>query len=152
MTIWHSYVRAEKRLSQFLQKKAPRLLCFAYALIYLWYGILKVAGISPVEELVERATSWIFTHEFVVTLGIWEICIGLFLICPRLRRWGLWLLFLQFPGTFMPLITNPEDCFTLIPFGLTLEGQYIFKNLILFSGGLVLIGTLHPQPEKEHVT
>lgn len=116
-------------------------------IIYLWYGALKVFGISPVEELVIRATDWVFSHEFVMFLGVWEVLIGLFLMIKKCRRVGIFLLFTQFPGTFLPLFTNPEDCFTSFPFGLTLEGQYIFKNLILIAVGLYLISTLHDKRE-----
>lgn len=143
--IKEKYFTIEKKVSHTLRRWGPQLLFGAYGIIFIWYGLLKIVGISPVEELVERATNWFFTHEFVITLGIWEVCIGVFLFIPKLRRLGLLLLFLQFPGTFMPLFTNPEDCFTVFPFGLTLEGQYIFKNLILISGGLVMIGNLHQE-------
>lgn len=117
--------------------------------IYLWYGMLKVLGISPVEELVYHATHWLGTHQFVIFLGFWEVAIGLFLIIKRFNRLGLLLLFLQFPGTFLPLFLNPEDCFTIFPFGLTLEGQYIFKNLVLISVGFVLVGSLHPRVSEK---
>ena len=47
------------------------------------------------------------------------------------------------PGTFLPLVLLPEICFTNFPFGLTLEGQYIIKNLIIISAGLVIGGTVN---------
>jgi uncharacterized membrane protein YkgB len=46
------------------------------------------------------------------------------------------------PGTFLPLILLPEVCFTSFPFGLTLEGQYIVKNLIIISAALVVGSTV----------
>lgn len=125
-----------------MQGKAITLLRLSMGIIYFWYGILKIIGISPVEELVFKATHWIGTHHFVMFLGFYEVLIGLFLAIKKFLRLGLILLFLQFPGTFLPLFFNPEDCFTFIPFGLTLEGQYIFKNLILISAGLVLISSI----------
>ena len=145
MTKWQRYLEKEQTFISFLQRQSGKWLFYAYGIVYFWYGLLKIVGISPVEELVIRATHWIFSHEFVILLDIWEVALGLFLMLPRLRRLGLLLLFLQFPGTFLPLFTNPEDCFTFFPFGLTLEGQYIFKNLILIAGGLVLISHLKPK-------
>ena len=47
------------------------------------------------------------------------------------------------PGTFLPLVLLPEVCFNNFPFGLTLEGQYIVKNLIIISSSLVVGGTLN---------
>ena len=66
---------------------------------------------------------------------------------PNLHRFPLpslaiALLFLQMPGTFLPLVLLPEVCFTNAPFGLTLEGQYIIKNLTLISAGIVVGGTV----------
>ena len=146
--LWDKYLGVEIALSQFLRRRAISCLRYSMGTIYLWYGLLKVLGISPVEELVFHATQWIGTHYFVISLGVWEAVIGLFLILRKFNRIGLLLLFLQFPGTFLPLILNPEDCFTIFPYGLTLEGQYIFKNLVLISAGLVLLGSLHPSKKE----
>ena len=46
------------------------------------------------------------------------------------------------PGTFLPLILLPEVCFTSFPFGLTVEGQYIIKNLIIISAAIVVGSTV----------
>jgi hypothetical protein len=45
---------------------------------------------------------------------------------------------LHMPGTASPLLLNPEAVWTVFPFGLTLEGQYIIKNLILVSAAVVV--------------
>ena len=137
------YLHWEKKLSLFLKNRSITLLRFALALIFFWFGLLKVLGISPAEEMVRHATNWAGVHHFVTLLGVWEMAIGVFLAIRPLIRVGLVLMFLQFPGTFLPLFINPEDCFTYFPYGLTLEGQYIMKNLILISAGLVIIGSLH---------
>jgi hypothetical protein len=42
------------------------------------------------------------------------------------------------PGTFLPLILLPEQCFKVFPFVLTLEGQYIVKNLVIIGAALVI--------------
>ncbi len=68
--------------------------------------------------------------------------IGLFLCFKPLLRIAILLLFLQMPGTFLPLILFPEVCFENFPLELTMEGQYIIKNLILISAAIVVGGTL----------
>ncbi|HMB93678.1 MAG TPA: hypothetical protein VKP65_22695, partial [Rhodothermales bacterium] len=50
---------------------------------------------------------------------------------------------------FLPLVLLPEMCFNTDPLGLTFEGQYILKNLILVSGALVVGGTLAPRERHE---
>jgi uncharacterized membrane protein YkgB len=138
------YLKAEMKLSCFFKIWGVICLRYSLALIYFWYGLLKVLGISPVEALVQETTRWTQIHPFVVYLGIWEMAIGICMCSKKFCRFGLLLLFLQFPGTFLPLFLSPEQCFTHFPYGLTFEGQYIFKNLILVASGLVLIGNLRP--------
>jgi len=132
------------RFTPFIKGNAISILFIAFGIDYIWFGALKIFGLSPVEELVKRATAWAFSHQFVIFLGFWEVFIGGFLILKKFRKIGLFLLFLQFPGTFLPLITNLSDCFASFPFVLTLEGQYIFKNLILIGASLVLYAHLSP--------
>jgi hypothetical protein len=55
---------------------------------------------------------------------------------------SLLLLFLQVAGTALPLVILPEAVWTAFPYGLTLEGQYIIKNLVLIGAALVLGGTV----------
>jgi hypothetical protein len=55
-------------------------------------------------------------------------------------RWGVVLLFLHMPGTLLPLITLRDETFVRFPFALSLEGQYIIKNLVLITAGIVLGG------------
>ena len=43
----------------------------------------------------------------------------------------------------------PEVCFTQIPWGLTLEGQYIVKNAVLIGAALVVGGTIRNPTETE---
>jgi uncharacterized membrane protein YkgB len=53
------------------------------------------------------------------------------------------------PGTLLPLVLLPEVCFTQIPWGLTLEGQYIIKNAVLIGAGLVVGGTVRKRSNPE---
>jgi uncharacterized membrane protein YkgB len=71
------------------------------------------------------------------------VAIGITMYYKPLIRVSIFLLFIQMPGTFLPLVLLPEVCFTKFPFGLTLEGQYIIKNLIIISSALVIGGTLN---------
>tara|TARA_Y100001936_G_C15681776_1_gene461457 strand:- start:46 stop:426 length:381 start_codon:yes stop_codon:yes gene_type:complete len=112
-------------------------------MIFIWFGLLKPLGISPAQELVENTVYWFDDKAtFVNFLGWWEVVIG-FTMCVRpLIRISIFLLFLQMPGTFLPLVLLPEVCFTDFPYGLTLEGQYIVKNMIIISSALVIGGTV----------
>ena len=112
-------------------------------IIFLWFGMLKFfPGLSPAEELVRNTVYFMDPDIFIPMLACWESLIGIGLITGKFMRITLLLLFLQMPGTALPLIILPEQVWTSFPFGLTLEGQYIVKNLVLIGAGLVLGGTV----------
>jgi uncharacterized membrane protein YkgB len=119
------------------------------ALVFIWFGILKPFHLSPAQELVERTVVWFPAEIFVPILGWWEVAIGVGLLFRPLIRAAIFLLLLQMPGTMLPLVLLPDVCFSQLPFGLTLEGQYIVKNLILISAALVVGGTVRHWEARE---
>jgi hypothetical protein len=64
------------------------------------------------------------------------------LIAGKFMRVTLLLLFVQMVGTMTPIFLFPAEVFTRIPYAPTLEGQYIFKNLVLISAGIVIGATV----------
>jgi uncharacterized membrane protein YphA (DoxX/SURF4 family) len=78
----------------------------------------------------------------VPVLAAWECAIGLGLMFGLLMRGTLLLLFVQMLGTIMPIFFFPNEVFTRVPYAPTLEGQYIIKNLVLVSAGLVIGATV----------
>ena len=130
-------------ITKFMSKWGITFLRYSLGLIYIWFGILKPFGLSPAQELVENTVYWFDNPKtFVPILGWWEVVIGLTMCIKPLIRVSIFLLFIQMPGTFLPLILLPEVCFNNFPFGLTLEGQYIVKNLIIISAALVVGSTV----------
>jgi uncharacterized membrane protein YkgB len=111
-------------------------------LVFIWFGLLKPLGLSPAEDLLAKTVYW-WTPEIVVpALGWWEVAIGVTFLIPQLTRVAIFLLVVQMPGTFLPLVLLPDVCFTVFPFGLTLEGQYIVKNLVIIGAALVIGSTV----------
>lgn len=135
----------DRRIAGWMQRYGMRFLRVSLAVIFIWFGILKPLGMSPAEHLVRNTVYWFDPDIFVPILGMWEVAIGVGLLFRPLLRFAILLLFLQMPGTFLPLVLLPSVCFTRIPFGLTLEGQYIIKNLILIAAALVVGGTVRQQ-------
>lgn len=128
----------------FLNKHSLAILRVSLAVIFIWFGALKLYGQSPATELITKTVYWFDPNIFVPILGIWEVLIGICMLSKSLHRPGLFLLALQMPGTFLPLVLLPEVCFVNFPFDLTLEGQYIIKNLVLIGAGLVVGSRLSP--------
>jgi uncharacterized membrane protein YkgB len=115
----------------------------ALGAVFVWFGALKlVPGLSPAEDLVRATVPFLPCEVFLPLLGVWEILIGLGFLTGRWLRLTILLLYLQMPGTLAPVVLLPERVFTLFPFGLTLEGQYIVKNLVLISAALVIGATV----------
>lgn len=134
--------RIDPLIAGWMGRNGIRLLRISVGIVFVWFGALKTVGMSPAQELVARTVYWFPPEVFIPILGWWEVLIGVGLLIRPLARLAIALLFLQMPGTFLPLILLPEVCFTSIPFGLTIEGQYIVKNLVLISAAIVVGGTV----------
>ena len=143
--------KVDKNISKTMNLYGTLFLRYSVGTIFIWFGLLKPFGMSPAQDLVENTVYWFDDKtSFVKFLGCWEVVIGLTMVYKPLLRVSIFLLFVQMPGTFLPLILLPEVCFTKFPFGLTLEGQYIIKNLIIISSALVLGGTLNDYKIFKH--
>src|SRR5262245_39777027 len=130
----------ELRLGAWMEKHGLLLLRIGMGIVFLWFGALKLLGMSPAAELVANTTSWIPIPGFTYVLSVWEMAIGICFMYTPLLRVALILLFLHMPGTFLPIVILPGAVFREFPFVLTLEGQYIVKNLVLIAAAIVIGG------------
>ena len=138
-----SFDQIDRVIAGWMRENGTRLLRISLGIIFVSFGALKFFdGMSPAESLVRRTVYWMDPDLFIPILGGWEVLIGLGLLYRPAIRAAIFLLFAQMPGTLLPLFLLPEVCFTIIPVGLTLEGQYIIKNLVLISAALVVGGTV----------
>lgn len=131
------------RITGWMARRGILLLRIALGVVFLWFGALKlVPGMSPAEELVRATAPFLPGDLFVPLLGAWEIAIGIGFLTGRALRLTILLLVLQMPGTLAPVVLLPGAVFEAPPFGLTLEGQYIVKNLVLIAAALVVGATV----------
>ena len=148
------------RITKWMARNGITLTRLALGLIFLWFGAIKfVPGWSPAAELagrtIEKITFGIVSAGVgVPLLAAWESLIGIGLLTGRFLRITLLLLFVQMPGTMLPLLLFPSETFLAFPYAPTLEGQYIIKNLVLVSaaiivGATVRGGQLSSQPPKK---
>jgi len=124
------------------------LLRIALAVVFIWFGALKIIGRSPVAELVARTVYWVSPEAFIPFLGVWEVCVGAGLLFAVALRVTLFLFWLQMAGTFLVLVLRPEVAFqqgNLL--WLTTEGEFVIKNLVLIAAGLVIGGTVQGTAE-----
>jgi uncharacterized membrane protein YkgB len=127
-----------------IDRTAGVLLRLSLAVVFLWFALLKLFDLCPLSGFIARSVPFLPAGTFLVVLGCWEAAIGICLLVPSLVRWGLALLFLHLPGTVLPFFVIPSECFLRFPFALTLEGQYVVKNLVLASAALAVAARYRP--------
>ena len=140
--------RLDRRITQLMADHGLTLLRLALGIVFFWFGVLKFfPGASPAEQLagrtIETLTGGLVPAATALPiLAAWEVAIGIGLFVGRWMRAVLLLLFVQMLGTITPLFLFPTETFTVFPIAPTLEGQYIIKNIVLISAGLVIGATV----------
>jgi hypothetical protein len=128
-------------------------------IVFFWFGFLKYfPGLSP-------ATDLAITTIDMLTFGIITGQVALVYPCNlgsgnRYRHdvrhifaETIFLLFFQMLGTVSPLFLLPGKHLRYFPSDLTLEGQYIIKNIVIVSAAIVVGATVRggrliADPEK----
>jgi uncharacterized membrane protein YphA (DoxX/SURF4 family) len=120
------------------------MLRVSLGVVFVWFGVIKFfPDVSPAQDLATRTMSTL-TFGLVgasislPVLALWECLIGLGLILGRHLRAALLLLVVQMAGTFTPLVLFPRETWVQFPVVPSMEGQYILKNMVLISAGLVI--------------
>ena len=140
--------RVDAAATAWMARHGITMLRVSLGVVFFWFGVLKFfPGLSPASEL---AVSTIDMLTFgavapgiaINVLAAWECLIGLGLIFGVAMRATLLLLWVQMLGTITPIFLFPELVFTRVPYAPTLEGQYIIKNLVLVSAGIVIGATV----------
>lgn len=125
---------------------------FGLFVVFFWFGILKVIGLSPasglVQRLFEQTISFMDFGTFLIIFGLFECLIGVLFIVKRSERVVIPLLFIHMITTFGPLIFLPQETWSgfMVP---TLEGQYIIKNLVLIAAAIGIAANVRPLMERK---
>lgn len=138
----------EVKAAHWMSTNGLLLLRLSIGIVFVWFGVLKYfPGVSPAQDLaintISMLTFGLLSPKVIITtLATWEVIIGLGFLSGRFMRITLLLLFAQMIGTFTPILLFPSEVFTAIPWGPTLEGQYIIKNIVIVSAGIVIGGNV----------
>jgi uncharacterized membrane protein YphA (DoxX/SURF4 family) len=120
------------------------ILRWGLGFIYFWFGVLKFFPDLSSAEKLAGTTIEMMTLGLIVSsvslplLALWETSIGLALLTGRFQRAAIISLFFHVAGTFSPLVLLPEQTWNTPLVAASLEGQYIFKNLITIGAALVI--------------
>jgi uncharacterized membrane protein YkgB len=127
---------------------------FGLFIVFFWFGILKVIGLSPASPLVKSLFEAMFPiipfSLFIVLFGLLEVIIGILFLIPRAERMVIPIMFFHMVTTILPLFLLTDVTWSgfLTP---TLEGQYIIKNVVLVACAIGIAAHLHPMhhtPDK----
>lgn len=139
---------AEKATIMFLRRRSPIFMKWAIGLVFLWFGALKLAQVSPAAGLVADTLHFLPVSPSltVAALGVFEVAAGIALIANLLPRIVLAAILLHLFGTLFALISQPGSVFQHgNPLLLTIEGEFIVKNAVLMAGALVVASSLPPR-------
>lgn len=130
-----------------LRKAEVLLARFAIFIVYFWFGLLKVLGMSSatplVQALFEKTMAGMSFGSFYIFFSLFEMVIGVLFLIRGLERLAVFLLGLHLVTTILPLVFLPHMTWQafLVP---TLEGQYIIKNILIIASAAVVGSKLIP--------
>jgi putative oxidoreductase len=115
------------------------LLRASLGVVFIWFGALKWSAATPVGDLVANTLPFLPRGIVVPALGTFEVLLGVGLLVGRYLGVVALLMMAHLAGTFLVLVVEPDVSFQNgNPFLLTMTGEFVVKNLVLITAGLVL--------------
>ncbi len=119
------------------------------AIIFIWFGCLKIAGYNPVFDLVNFSIApFLASGAGLLGLGIFEAAIGVLLLTNRFIVFTHILVFLHLLGTFSTFLFGWHVVFDPHFPVLSLDGEFVIKNMTLAIAGLVVL--VHESLRRKH--
>src|SRR5690348_15075207 len=99
-----TWERLSMRAMAALASHSIGLLRISLGLVFIWFGLLKVIGLSPAAALVRATLPWLPPQIVVPALGWFEVGLGLTLVMGVGLRLALPLFCAHLAGTFLVLV------------------------------------------------
>jgi putative oxidoreductase len=127
--------RAGRRLNRLLRRAVPLLLRGSLGITFVWFGALKVAGEPTLPaSLIAAIIPFADPGLSVPLVGAVEVVLGAGLLLGRWLPVFLAGVALQLSGTLLVLLLRPDVAFVDgNPLRLSVEGEYVVKNLVLLA-------------------
>jgi putative oxidoreductase len=129
-----------QRLGDLLRHVVPLLLRASLGVTFLWFGGLKLADEPTLPaSLIAAITPFVDPNVSVPIVGAFEVVLGVGLLIGR--RLPLFVVGagLHLLGTFLVLLIKPDLAFVDgNPLLLSVEGEYVMKNLVLLAATAAL--------------
>lgn len=115
------------------------LLRGSLALVFLWFGLLKLAGVSPVRGIIESSypvlTAWPILYK---GLAVFEIAVGVGLLIPALNTPALIGMLAHLALATAGVLFSADAFSPTFPV-LTVIGEFVVKNVVLIAAGIALL-------------
>ncbi len=129
--------------ADWMARHSLRILSISMGIVFVWFGALKLdMGLSPAEPLIRDTIDFLPMNLLLPMLALLEMTIGFGFLSGKFKRATVLLLLMQMGGAMSPIMLAPERIFNTFPYSFTLEGQYVVKDIILVSVGLVIWATV----------
>jgi len=114
------------------------VLKISLAVVFVWFGLLKLFGVSPVANIIASSYPWIMEIKiFYVLLALAEIGLGIGILIPRLTKISAWLMIAHLLAATLGILFSPQAFVGSFPL-LSLTGEFVVKNFVLIAGAFVI--------------
>jgi len=127
----------------FIERHGMDILRISVGIVFFWFGFLKFFGSTSAAEEIASRTISLITFDLLQPnvsmplLAIIECVIGIGLLSKKGMKYVIPILYFQMAGAILPLFLFIDETWSSV-FVPTLLGQYIIKNCVLISAGIVL--------------
>ncbi|MGI5127817.1 hypothetical protein ACQEVB_13485 [Pseudonocardia sp. CA-107938] len=125
----------------------PLVARISICVVYTWFGLVKLTGLSGATPLAEELTRRTIGIEYFGTaftlLAVAECVIGVLFLIPGTVRIALGMMLGHLAIVCSPLLLVPDAAW-IAPLVPNLEGQYIIKNVLLLALALGIGNAIWP--------
>ena len=125
-------------LRHFVRNNETRLLRVALGTVFVWFGALKILGETSVLGIIQSAYPFLASAPLLQALGVGETILGGGVLLGWRVRTFASLMTLHLGGTLLVPFLAPASAFNPGFPVLTLQGEFVVKNLVLISAALLL--------------
>jgi uncharacterized membrane protein YkgB len=146
------YAHLDLKLIAFFRKAFIPMARVSIFIVFFWFGLIKLLGLSPAGPLAEALTARTVGLEYFdmlfIALSLAECLIGILFLFPKMTRLVIPLLLAHMALVCSPLVLVPEYTWQS-PFVPTLEGQYILKNAVVVAVAVGIAASAQPLHTKK---
>lgn len=133
------------RIFDAAERTALPFLRISLGVVLGWIGALKFVDPAPVVGLLDASFSFLAWAGVVYVIGLVEVVAAVLLFVGLLPRWVGLLLMGLFAGTLTIFVVAPAVSYGDAGFpNLSLAGEFLLKDLVLFAASLALIALATP--------